>query len=394
VATDRFFTRKEYIVPVFNISTALLPLIDINMKNYRIVYCALLLVCFSVFTVEDVVYAQKSVDSSVVPDDGSTVFLEQGVSIPENVSRYFVLNEAPYIEEITSLPERALPIIAFCDSVKRREFIELFVWSDGTIVWCHKDRDRPDSDKYRLSKIDKERIESINAEIVRKGKEYFSGKGRYLNFQIGGDFSYCQTNIMLPNFFYQGSLDVSQINRYTEAKETLTEFNKEEIVLLVKTITGYVSRPYSWDGGFLFWYKDLLLGQSLRSFDDIGDEVLSDNEIDAIASYLFDDIDFFLFCRNTLLSLIPSDGQGTEVELKYMSRETTTTPTGIISWIRDVAATIRSAGDRSRNAVTIVTVYREDEKIRYEYHRGTIGEYRDHSEQIQKRQAEKKERVK
>jgi hypothetical protein len=74
----------------------------------------------------------------------------------------------------------------------------------------------------------------------------------------------------------------------------------------------FYGRPYHWhdnfSGNILPVYKNFLLGQTDATGID-GHEELSDDEIDAIAPYLFDDIDFFLFCRDIFLSLIPSDGQ-------------------------------------------------------------------------------------
>jgi len=37
------------------------------------------------------------------------------------------------------------------------------------------------------------------------------------------------------------------------------------------------------------------------------DVPLSDNDIDLVSSYLFDDIEFFVFCRDTFLALIPEN---------------------------------------------------------------------------------------
>lgn len=367
------------------------------MKNCRITYCTLLLVCSSVFIAEDVVFAQESADSSAGPKDNSTNVLEQDISIPEDVLGYFPAREMPYVDEISSLPKRALPIITYRDSTKSQEFIDLFVWANGTIVWRHNSRDGRGSDEYRLSKIDKERIENINTKIVRKGAKYFSGKDRDRVFlALRSEFYLCRAHIMLPNFFYEGALSHSRLNLYLETKEALKEFSKEERVMFIKKITGYISRPlrdafHDREGTLLLLcYKNLLIGRSITSFTDIDhDEVLSDDEIDAIAPYLFDDLDFFLFCRDIFLSLIPSDGQGTQVEVKYASHETTTQPTSLISWIRDATSDAAFQARRLQAPATIVTVYRDDGKIRYEYHRGAISEYHARNALLQKRLAEK-----
>jgi len=372
------------------------------MKNYSIIYYFLLSVCFSVFTTTEtasVLYAQKLAVSSVALGDHSAIFLDKDISIPENVFRYFTLPcEMPYVDEITSLPEQALPIIAYVDVMKAT--VRLFVWSDGTIVWYHKDHDRPDHDKYCLGKIDKERIESINAEIVRNGEKYFSGRDRFRDcLHLRSEFGSCRTHIMLPNFFYYGGLSSSRLSLYIEAKESLKEYTQEERVMFVKKITGYHVRPLreafsDYEATFLLLcYKNLLLGRSVTDVND--DEVLSDDEINAIAPYLFDDIDYFLFCRDIFLSLIPPDGQGTEVEVKYVSRENRKvanppSPFSVGSRIYTAATSffrVSEPSDHLRDlAVTIVSVYREAGKIRYEYHRGTIGEYLALSKLLQKNQ--------
>jgi len=357
-------------------------------------YCTAVLVCFSVFTAEYVVYAQKSADLPAVPEDNPAVFFEQGISIPENASSYFVLREMPYVEEITSLSDRVLPIIDYRDTGK--EPTRLFVWSDGTIVWRHKDHDGQGSKEYRFGMIDKKKIESITTEITKKGKQYSSGQNRFLvvNPTSSGNYT---IEIMFSDFFYGGHFTSNQINQYIEAKESLKKIDKEERVAFVKRIANHDARIFL-SNNFLLQYRQLLPRQdNQRLITD--NDVLSDDEINAIAPYLFDDIDFFLFCRDIFLSLIPSEDQGTEVEVKYERREsheTTTPPTGLILRIRNIAIGVSSADDfqsrRLRDPATIVTVYREDGNNRYEYHRGTIGEYLARTELLWKRQAEERER--
>jgi len=350
------------------------------MKNSGVIYfscCILLPLYFVVFIAESVAFARTPAKFLAMSKAPPVDFSDKNFSTPTNVLGYCLWGLMPYAKGDTSFSEQILPIVIYRDVVKKRytyyldpfrlfplqreqnsESIKLLVWSDGTIVWRHKNHDGLHTDEYRLGKVDKEIIESITAEISKNGERYFSGKTRHIDIRFGESISY-QLDIMLPNFLYRGRFTPYMLEHYNKTKESLGGFDKTEKIAFIKRITGYA--PHGWRGAFLFKYRDLLFEPGL--FDN---DILSEDDINAITPYFFDDLDFFLFSRNAFLALIPPDAQGTETKVRY---------------------------PRDENRKLIITEYYENGKFRYEYHIGTIDEFWILRRLLQERQEEREKMI-
>jgi len=277
------------------------------------------------------------------------------ISISESVSGYYMVTSIPDIDGNVKIAEQSFPIIIYHDVAERRytyygmfdvfrsspqqgvstdPSLKLIVWSDGTIIWRFGNQGEPHAGEYRLAKIDNKRIEKFISDITQKGGKYFSRQPRKSDIRFAAQIDY-GVSIMFPNFFYKGRFTADML-----AHDVVIKSNKEEKVAFIKRSTGYF--PHGFRGQFLLRYKDLLPGQ-----EQCADDVLSDDDIYTIAPYLFDDINFFNFCRNACLSLIPANDEGIEIKIRFSNRDN----------------------------YLIAVEYYNDEKYRYEYHCMSLDEF-------------------
>ena len=318
----------------------------------------------------NIVHSQESADSSDMLLDNSTKVLVRNISVPGSVTAYYLGERIPYVDENTLPSEYSLPIVVYSDVSERHyEYnlgpfglfprqgkstvasIKLIVWSDGTIVWRRGAQGDPYIDEYCLHKIDKEQIKKVTTEVTKKGEKYFSDQPRLIGIRFGTPDD-GNMGIMLSNFYYRAHITPGMLEHYVRAKDFLKESSKEEKVAFIKKITGYVPHTmgrgdFLGRGNFLYKYKRLLSEHGQRVDDG---DVLSDADINAIAPYVFDDLDFFVFCRDTFLSLIPPDNQGNETKVRFLDR-------------------------KKDDAYLIVTEHHENGEFRYEYHAGSIDDF-------------------
>jgi len=230
----------------------------------------------------------------------------------------------------------------------------LILWPDGTIVWRCENEGVQSIDKYRIGRIGKERVDEVISEILQKGEKNFNSDGfrptnvsldlGYYDESIGytpefRGYNPYEMRIILPDFFFKCCIRPSITEDYMEVRESLKDFNKEERVALIKKML----RPIGGIPDALL--RDFnIIPKIERTFPPFA---LSSDEIDTIAPYIFGDLDFFLSCRDTILSLIPAGDEGVDVIVKFPIE---------------------------KDNLLIVTVFYEDGKLRYEYLIGTLAE--------------------